>query len=79
MLAFTCALATALLGPQMFFTIDWPHNHIFGAEHLKLCFETTEDALAWYGALEWAIGASAVVHPVSRADLNVLIPLNPSG
>ena len=59
-LVFAC-LPHAMLAAQMFFTIDWPHNHIFGAEHLKLCFETTEEAHAWYGALECAIGAPPVL------------------
>ena len=42
----------------MFFTIDWPHNHIFGAEHLKLAFEDVSEAEAWHRELERAIGAA---------------------
>ena len=41
----------------MFFTIDWPHNHIFGAEHLKLAFEDVAEAELWHRELERAIGA----------------------
>ena len=41
---------------QMYFTIDWPHNHIFGAEHLKLAFESAAEADAWHRELERAIG-----------------------
>jgi hypothetical protein len=43
---------------QMFFTIDWPHNHIFGAEHLKLAFEDVAEAELWHRELERAIGAA---------------------
>lgn len=45
--------------PQSFFTIDWPHNHILGAEHLKLCFESTAAADEWHAELESVIGALA--------------------
>ena len=40
----------------MYFTIDWPHNHIFGAEHLKLAFEDASEAESWHRHLERAIG-----------------------
>ena len=45
----------------MYFTIDWPHNHIFGAEHLKLCFEDMETASEWHAELDRSIGAYSVI------------------
>ncbi len=40
----------------MYFTIDWPHNHIFGAEHLKLAFADVAEAESWHQHLQRAIG-----------------------
>ncbi len=53
--------------PQMYFTIDWPHNHIFGAEHLKLAFEDVAEAESWHQHLQRAIGEH-IISPMLNSN-----------
>ena len=57
----------------MYFTIDWPHNHIFGAEHLKLAFEDVAEAESWHQHLERAIGARMSLGRIDPSQELVLL------